>query len=131
MARTIGKLAGEAGVNVETIRYYQRRGLMREPSRELGSVRRYNDGDLARLQFIRRARLMGFSLEEIQDLLELGGATGCAKTQALTQAKLDEVTQRIDELDRLRSDLQSLLSNCKANPEGAECPALSQLEGSR
>lgn len=88
MGRTIGKLAGEAAVNVETIRYYQRRGLMREPPRESGSVRRYGEADLRRLQFIRRARAMGFSLGDIQALVELNAVAGCAKAQALTQAKL-------------------------------------------
>jgi MerR family mercuric resistance operon transcriptional regulator len=78
---TISRLAAAAGVHVETVRYYQRRGLLPEPERPMGSVRRYGPDDVGRLQFIRRAQAMGFSLDEIAGLLEVKGQRACEETR--------------------------------------------------
>ncbi|HCD54689.1 MAG TPA: MerR family transcriptional regulator, partial [Halieaceae bacterium] len=80
---TIGSLAKAAEINVETIRYYQRLGLMTEPEKPLGGIRRYDEDALARLRFIRRARWLGFSLEEIGELLKLEDGTHCDEAKAL------------------------------------------------
>ena len=89
--RTIAGLAREGGVGVETVRFYQRRGLLPEPERPMGSVRRYGPNEVGRLQFIRRAQAMGFSLDEIAGLLEVKGQRACEQTRRLTEKKLAEV----------------------------------------
>lgn len=106
---TISRLAASADVHIETVRYYQRRGLLDEPVRPMGGVRRYGQADIARLQFIRRAQAMGFSLEEIAGLLEVKGQRACEQTRLLTERKLVEVRRRLDELKRLESDLECLV----------------------
>ncbi|MBN5140947.1 MerR family transcriptional regulator [Stenotrophomonas maltophilia] len=100
---TISRLAAAAGVHVETVRYYQRRGLLPEPERPMGSVRRYGLNEVGRLQFIRRAQAMGFSLDEIAGLLEVKGQRACEQTRQLTELKLAEVRRRLDELPARRA----------------------------
>lgn len=127
---TIGRLAASGGVHVETVRYYQRRGLLPEPERPPGGTRRYGDADLSRLQFIRRAQAMGFSLDEIAELLKLQGQRACARTQALTEHKLVDVRQRLQELRRLEQDLVQLIAKCANADSAGFCPTLDQLEQS-
>ena len=112
--RTIGQLAREAGVHVETIRYYQRRGLLAEPKRPPGGVRRYNDDAAARLGFVRRAQELGFSLDEVQALLALAGTPTCKNARALAARKLEAVQSRIQGLERMRAALSSLIRQCDA-----------------
>lgn len=126
-AMTIGQLAAAAGVHVETVRYYQRRGLLHEPSRALGSVRRYGMDDVGRLQFIRRAQAMGFSLDEIAELLEVKGRHACEQTRLLTERKLIEVRQRLQDLRRLEVDLERMAEQCRRVASGAACPTLDLL----
>src|SRR3546814_12592116 len=102
---TIGRLALAANVHIETVRYYQRVGLLREPERPLGGVRRYEHQDLARLQFIRRAKTMGFTLDEIAGLLELKGKRACDQTRRLTDHKLLDVRRQLQDMKRLESEL--------------------------
>src|SRR5690606_17155763 len=90
-AMTISRLAAAAGVHVETVRYYQRRGLLPEPKRAMGSVRRYGPDDVGRLQFVRRAQAMGFSLDEIAGLLAVKGQRACEQPRHLTELKLAEI----------------------------------------
>lgn len=130
-ALTIGRLATAAHVNVETVRYYQRRGLLPEPDRPAGSVRRYGPDDVRRLQFIRRAQAMGFSLAEIQALQQVVGASSCEETQLLTARKLTDVRRRIADLRRLEADLKKQLEKCAQAPTGAPCPTLDALRGRR
>ena len=125
---TIGRLAAAAGVNVETVRYYQRRGLLKEPRRPVGGIRRYGQDDLARLQFIRRAQTMGFSLEEISGLLALKGRHACEQTRQLTELKLADVRKRLAELRTLENDLVTLVANCAHADAGNSCPTLYLLE---
>ena len=124
---TISRLASAVGVHVETVRYYQRRGLLLEPERPAGGVRRYGREDVGRLQFIRRAQAMGFSLDEIAGLLEVRGQRACEQTRQLTERKLDEVRRRREELQQLEADLKRLVEECRHVTEGAACPTIDRL----
>jgi MerR family transcriptional regulator, mercuric resistance operon regulatory protein len=124
---TIGALAAAAGVHVETVRYYQRRGLITEPARPRGGVRRYTADDADRLRFIKRAQAMGFALAEIDKLLKLRTRRSCRATRELAQTKLDLVTARIRELRQLRKDLVILIADCDSNTEDTHCPLMDRL----
>lgn len=126
-ALTIGQLALAADVHIETVRYYQRVGLLREPERPLGGVRRYEHQDLARLQFIRRAKAMGFTLDEIAGLLELKGKRACDQTRRLTERKLLDVRRKLEDLQRLETELVQLTDDCAHAPRGGHCPTLDFL----
>ena len=125
---TISRLAAAADVHVETVRYYQRRGLLHEPERPAGGARRYGESDVNRLQFIRRAQVMGFSLDEIAGLLKLTGDRSCEQTRQLTERKLADVRLRIRELRQLERDLEQKVALCAEVPAGECCPTLGLLE---
>lgn len=125
---TISQLAASAGVHIETVRYYQRRGLLLEPPRPAGSIRRYGRGDMIRLQFIRRAQMMGFSLEEIVGLLEVRGRQACEQTRQMTELKLIDVRRRLAELKQLEQGLIALVADCTQVRSGDCCPTLEFLE---
>jgi MerR family transcriptional regulator, mercuric resistance operon regulatory protein len=125
---TIGELAAAASVNVETVRYYQRRGLLREPARPLRGIRRYSDADTQQLRFIKRAQLMGFALAEVESLLSLRGRVSCQATRELAVAKLKVIDSRIDELSNLRDELASLVEECAAAAVDGNCPILEHLD---
>ena len=127
-AMTISRLAEAAGVHVETVRYYQRRGLLREPARPSGGVRHYETIDVSRLQFIRRAQAMGFSLEEIAELAKIKGQGACEHTRQLTEAKLADVRRKIAALRRLERELAHVAAECARAPSDTCCPALDRLE---
>lgn len=127
-ALTISRLAASADVHVETVRYYQRRGLLEEPERPAGGVRRYGQAEITRLQFIRRAQAMGFSLDEIAGLLEVKGRRACEQTRLLTERKLAQVRRRLDELRLLESDLEQMVEDCCHVAAGEGCPTLDLLE---
>lgn len=126
-ALTIGRLALAADVHVETVRYYQRVGLLHEPERPLGGVRRYGQTDVTRLQFIRRAKTMGFTLDEIAGLLQLKGKRACAQTRRLTEHKLFDVRRKLEDLRRLEAELVQLAADCGQVPRGGHCPTLDFL----
>ena len=98
---TIGVLAEAAGVNVETIRFYQRKGLMQEPDRPLGGIRRYGEADMARVRFIKSAQRLGFSLDEIADLLKLEDGSHCNEAREQAERKLIDVRARLSDLQRI------------------------------
>lgn len=123
---TIGRLAQAAGVHVETVRYYQRRGLVEAPRRPPGGVRRYGDLAVARLRFIRRAQEIGFTLEEIRQLLRLDRTPGCRDARTLAAAKLAAVQARIADLSRVRATLRRLVSQCDAG-SARSCPIIDSL----
>lgn len=123
---TIGRLAKSAGVHVETVRYYQRRGLIEEPPRPARGHRLYPAETLKRLLFIRRAQELGFTLEEIAGLLALGGGH-CREVQAIAEHKLAAVRAKLADLRRLESVLGELLSQCRRNPDNAHCPIVESL----
>lgn len=124
---TIGQLAAAGGVHVETVRYYQRRGLLPEPVRPTGGVRRYGTAEVLRLQFIRRAQGVGFSLDEVAELLAVQGHAACEQTRQLTERKLADVRHRLTELQALEADLERLAADCRRAPGGAACPTLDQF----
>jgi MerR family mercuric resistance operon transcriptional regulator len=124
---TIGGLAKAAGVGVETVRYYQRRGLLPEPARPPGEVRRYGEQDVRRLRFIRSAQAAGFTLNEIGELLALDAADDRARARALAQARVAALDARIAELREARDALAGLATAC-ASKRGGLCPILSAFE---
>jgi len=124
---TIAALASAAGVNVETVRYYQRRGLMSEPARPPGGIRRYAESDVERLRFIKRAQAMGFTLEEVKSLLKLRARRSCRATRELAIAKLGLIEQNIRDLQQLQAELTRLVDECSANDEDSRCPVIEQL----
>lgn len=126
-AMTIGQLAALAEVHVETIRYYERRGLIKQPERPRGSVRRYGSQHLSRLQLIRRAQTVGFSLDEIAELLAISGRRGCQEARLLTERRLAKVREQIDELRQLEVELKGMLTDCSGAASLEECPMLDRL----
>ena len=126
----IGQLADAAGVHVETIRYYQRMGLVPRPARARGSVRRYDRDAVERLRFIKRAQALGFSLEEVKLLLELAVGEHCAQTRTLAEQKLALVQDKISDLQRLQAALKKLVRACGAGGSGRGCPIIKDLSES-
>lgn len=124
---TIGELAEKAGVGVETVRYYQRRGLLREPERVYGRIRRYGPNDVARLHFIRSAKDLGFSLDEIAELLQLDDGTDCHKARSLAEQKLTDVRQKMAVLRRIERVLAELVRECRQQDGNIRCPMIVSL----
>jgi MerR family transcriptional regulator, mercuric resistance operon regulatory protein len=125
---TIGGLASEGGVGVETVRYYQRRGLLDTPVRSgSGGVRRYGDADLRRLRFIRSAQAAGFTLDQIDELLRLDAGEDRARARALARERLAALDEKIAELVAARSILQRLARECGATDSGP-CPIIASFE---
>lgn len=122
---TIGKLAAAGGVGVETIRFYQRKGLLTTPTREAG-IRRYGPEDLRRLQFIKQAQTAGFSLAEIKELLELDAGEDRPRARALAAGRLAALGAKIAELQRARAALQRLVGECAEGSTG-RCPILASF----
>jgi MerR family transcriptional regulator, mercuric resistance operon regulatory protein len=120
---TIGKLAAAAGVGVETVRFYQRRGLLTQPQRRDGSFREYTQADQERLAFIRRAQRLGFTLAEIRDLLGPAEARSAGDIIAAAGAKLEAVDAQLRELGRLQCRLRRLVQVC-GHGNGDDCVAL-------
>ena len=127
MTYTIARLAAAADVHVETVRYYQRRGLLPEPDRDRGSIRRYSEADAEQLRFIKRAQAVGFTLEEVTSLLALRSRACCSVTRTLAVSKLEVIEQRIGELQRLRTELIEWVADCDANATEASCPVIEHL----
>lgn len=124
---TIGALAKAADVGVETIRYYQRRGLLAEPRQTRGAYRVYGEAELARLRAIRRAQQLGFSLEEIAGLLALNEERDRNRARAAAQAKVDLIESRIRQLQDMRDALGELVRCCEHTDAPAPCPILRAL----
>jgi len=120
---TIGKLAAAEGVGVETVRFYQRRGLLAEPERRGSGYREYSDADRSRLVFIRRARGLGFTLGEIAELLGPAEAQSTAEIQTAAQAKLAAIDDQVRELLQQRCRLRQLIRVCE-HGDGRQCAAL-------
>lgn len=123
---TIGQAAKAIDVNVETIRYYQRIGLLPMSPRQRGSIRRYSVDSVKRLSFIRRAQQLGFSLEEIADLLQLEKTRSCGEARTIAEAKLAAVTRKIADLSGIQNYLATLVRRCKAG-KTADCPIFEAL----
>ena len=127
---TISKLASRGGVNVTTIRYYERRGLLPKPSRTASGYRLYADDAERRLRFIRKAQLLGFSLVEIRDLLSLRMKpdTTCADIRMHAKEKITAVDRKIADLQRIKNALTKLASACRGKGPTSECPILDALD---
>ena len=125
-AITIGKLAADGNVGVETIRFYQRKGLLDTPSRESG-IRRYGSEDLRRLRFIKQAQAAGFTLEEIRELLELDAGEDRSRARELAASRIEALDEKIAELNRARQALQRLATECGKGGKGP-CPILASFE---
>lgn len=125
---TIGALARETGVNIETIRYYERIGLIRPPPRSAGGHRLYDRADAGRLGFVRRARELGFSLDGIRALLALvdGGAFTCAEVRAMTVEHLEDVEAKIRDLQTIAGVLRDMAARCDGG-ETPDCPIIEAL----
>jgi len=121
---TIGTLAAQAGVGVETVRYYQKRGLLAIPIRHKGAFRRYRDSDLQRLLFIRRAQRLGFTLDEIAELLALDDKNDQQQARALAIGKIADIDRRLGELTEMKAALKQLVHQCEQNLPIASCPIL-------
>lgn len=128
---TISKLAHEAGVNVETIRFYQRRGLLAEPEKPLGGIRRYGQGDVARVLFIKAAQRIGFTLDEIEQLLDLDDGMHCSEARAIAAHKLDIVREKLADLRHIETALADLVSRCEASRGQVNCPLIDALQPPR
>jgi MerR family mercuric resistance operon transcriptional regulator len=126
-AMTIGRLASAAGVGVETIRYYQRRGLLDEPRKPFRGYRHY-PADLAkRVRFIKRAQALGFTLEEVACLLRLDGADRCADTRELAAHKVASIDRKLIDLTAMRDALSALVRQCETGRAEGSCPIISVL----
>lgn len=125
---TISKLAQEAGVNVETIRFYQRRGLLAEPDRPLRGIRRYGQADVARMLFIKAAQRIGFTLDEVAQLLQLDDGTQCSDARAIAERKLADVRKRLADLQRIEGVLTQLVGRCATRRGKVRCPLIDALQ---
>jgi MerR family mercuric resistance operon transcriptional regulator len=123
----IGRLAEESCVHVETIRYYQRLGLMPTPRRDYGTVRRYGEDAVSRLLFIKRAQALGFSLDEVKLLLELSVGEHCAETRTLAAQKKRLVDRKIADLRAIQAALDKLVRACGSGKKGRGCPIIESL----
>lgn len=125
----IGQLAKRTGVPVDTIRYYESHDILPSPARHASGYRSYDDGDVARLTFIRRAKALGFTLREIRELLALSGRQGedMAGVRDAATAKLADVDHKIDELTRVRDGLRQLVAACPGHGNLSACPILAAL----
>lgn len=124
---TIGELAKQAGVTVETVRFYQRKGLLREPAKPYGGIRRYDLGDRDRLGFVKSAKRLGFSLDEVAELLQIEDGMHCEAASQLAARKLSDVRLRLRELAQLEVSLSRLVEACDANRREEACPLIQSL----
>ena len=117
-----------AGVNVETIRFYQRKGLLPEPDRSYGSIRRYGESDVARVKFVKSAKRMGFSLDEVAGLLKLEDGTHCDEARVLAEQKLLDVREKLGDLRRIEFALAHLIDDCSESHGTITCPMIAALQ---
>lgn len=126
---TIGAFALQAGVHVETIRYYQRKGLLPEPAKPYGGIRRYGAAEVSRVRFVKSAQRLGFSLDEVMGLLTLQDGADCDAARWLAEHKLADVRAKLAELRRIESVLAALVRDCHAAQGRVSCPVISALQG--
>ncbi|TAL79271.1 MAG: Hg(II)-responsive transcriptional regulator [Burkholderiaceae bacterium] len=126
---TIGTFAKAAGVNVETIRFYQRKGLLTEPGKPYGSIRRYGAEDVTRVRFVKSAQRLGFSLDEVAELLQLDDGAHCDEASLLAEHKLQDVREKIADLACMETVLSELVRACHARKGNVSCPLIASLQG--
>ncbi len=127
---TIGQVAREAGVGVETIRFYERKGLIEEPPRRESGYRQYPREAVSRIRFIRRAKELGFTLKEIDELLSLRASpkSRCGDVRERAEAKIDDIEQKIRALQRMKTALEKLTAVCSGRGSVTDCPVLEAME---
>lgn len=126
-AFTISKLADAAGVNIETVRYYQRRGLLDEPSRKDGGFRSYDEAYVQRLRFIKRAQELGFTLDDAAELLSLSEAKNRKRLREITRSRVVDIRQRIAQLESMATALEGLADCCAKTERQQACPIIAAL----
>lgn len=127
---TIGQVAQQAGVGVETVRFYERQGLLEQPARRESGYRQYREDVVARLRFIKRAKGLGFALKEIKELLVLrvDPETTCREVKEQARAKIADIEAKIQSLLRMKDALVKLMATCRGRGPSSECPILDALE---
>lgn len=125
---TIGAFARAAGVNVETIRFYQRKGLLPEPAKPYGGIRRYGEADVTRVRFVKSAQRLGFSLDEVAELLQLEDGAHCDEASSIAQRKLSDVREKMGDLARMEAVLSELVCACHARTGSVSCPLIGSLQ---
>ena len=130
---TIGRVAKKSGVGIETIRFYEREGLIPPPGRSDSGYRLYRPEDAVRLRFIRRAKELGFTLKEIRELLDLRHRPGTSKAEirARSEAKINDIEERIAALSRMRDALARLVESCDGHGPADDCPIIMAIECDR
>ena len=129
-SESIGALAKAAGVNVETIRFYQRKGLLVEPRRRHGEIRRYGATEVARVRFVKAAQRLGFSLDEIAGLLRLDDGAHCDEARDMAEQKLKDVRAKLRDLRRMEGALRAVVADCCAARGTVTCPLIASLHSS-
>jgi Hg(II)-responsive transcriptional regulator len=126
----IGEVASRAGVNVETLRYYERRGLLSEPERQPSGYRSYAEKSVRVVRFIKRAQELGFTLADVEELLRLaeGGPESCREVRELATAKIEDMDRRIATLRAMKRSLTALLKTCNRRGRNRECPLIEAIE---
>ncbi len=126
----IGEVAAEAGVKTQTIRFYERRGLLKEPMRTASGYRAYSASVVRVVRFIKQSQELGYTLAEIKQLLALHEQNGnAAQVRALATAKIDSINKRIESLAQMRDELENIVANCHCGDEGQpDCPAIEKLD---
>ncbi len=127
---TIGKLAKRARVSIDTVRFYERQGLIAPPPRTESNYRLYPEAEVRRLRFIKRAKALGFSLNEIKELLALSNNPGATKADVkqLTEAKIEDIRQKITDLTRILEALEHLAGRCDGHGPVSDCPILKAMD---
>ncbi|MDX1556612.1 MAG: Hg(II)-responsive transcriptional regulator [Xanthomonadales bacterium] len=123
----IGAFAKAAGVTVETLRFYQRKGLLIEPEKPPGGIRRYGAADVARVRFVKSAQRLGFTLDEVAQLLKLADGTHCSEAAELAELRLTDVRARLKDLRRMESALSKLVKECHTSQGDVSCPLIAAL----
>jgi len=126
---TIARLAAAADVGVETVRYYERRGLLPQPMRAQGGYRRYDRNHVARIRFIKRAQELGFTLAEIESLLELEDGADRGTIRRIARARLEQIRSRIADLRRMKKVLAHVLHECEQRVAAPQCPIITAIAG--
>ncbi|MHB8455062.1 MAG: Hg(II)-responsive transcriptional regulator [Acidiferrobacterales bacterium] len=125
---TIGTLADRAGVNVETIRFYQRKGLLLQPQRPAGGIRHYALSDLGRVRFIKSAQRLGFSLDEVAELLKLEDGSHCTEARQQAEKKLADIHAKLADLRSIEAALEEMVACCRAARGRVRCPLIAALQ---
>ena len=125
---SIGALAEASGVTVETIRFYQRKRLLRTPIRQSGQIRRYTSRDIARVKFVKASQRLGFSLQETAALLKLDDGKHCGEARDLAEQKLDDIRRQLVSLRQLEAALEDMVKHCRATNDGVRCPLIESLQ---